>query len=126
MEKKKWQAKNFWHSFKFASTGLICTLKRERNILIQLFFAVMAVILGLILKISKIEWAIIIFTIMFVIFAEMMNTAVENTVDLFTEEYNEKAKVAKDVAAGAVLISAINAICMGLIIYLDKIVQILF
>ena len=50
----------------------------------------------------------------------------ENTVDLFTEEYNEKAKIAKDVAAGAVLISAINAICMGLIIYLDKIVQILF
>lgn len=126
MEKKKWQTKNFWYSFKYATIGVIHTLKRERNILIQFFFAIFALLLGIILKISKIEWAIIIFTIMFVIFAEMMNTAIENTVDLFTEEYNEKAKIAKDVAAGAVLISAINAICMGLIIYLDKIVAILF
>ena len=126
MEKKKWQTKNFWHSLKFAITGFIHTLKRERNILIQFCFAVFAIFFGIVLKISKIEWAIIIFTIMFVIFAEMMNTAIENTVDLFTEEYSEKAKIAKDVAAGAVLVSAINAICMGLIIYLDKIVVILF
>ncbi len=59
---------------------------------------------------------------MFVIFAEMLNTAVETVVDLVTEEFNEKAKIAKDVAAGAVLISAINAICMGLIIFLDKLI----
>jgi diacylglycerol kinase (ATP) len=126
MKNKKWQAENFLESFKYAISGILHTFKTERNILIQACFAIIAILLGLALKISKIEWAIIIFTIMFVIFAEMFNTAIENVVDLVTEDYNEKAKIAKDVAAGAVLISAINAVCMGIIIFLDKIVEILF
>ena len=53
-------------------------------------------------------------------------TAVETVVDLVTEEYNEKAKIAKDVAAGAVLISAINSVAMGLIIFMDKILEMIF
>ena len=122
MEKRKWQTENFWKSFKCAITGMVYSVKTGRNLIIQLCFALFAIILGIFLKISKIEWAIIIFTIMFVIFAEMLNTAVETVVDLVTEEFNEKAKIAKDVAAGAVLISAINAICMGLIIFLDKLI----
>lgn len=122
MKKRKWQTENFWKSFKYAVSGIVYCIKTQRNILIQLFFAVLAIFLGIFLKISKFEWAIIIFTIMFVIFAEMINTAVESVVDLATEEYHEKAKIAKDVAAGAVLISAINAICMGLIIFLDKLI----
>ena len=122
MEKRKWQTENFGKSFKYAVSGIIYCIKTQRNILIQLFFAIIAICLGIFLKISKFEWAIIIFTIMFVIFAEMLNTAVETVVDLVTEEFNEKAKIAKDVAAGAVLISAINAICMGLIIFLDKLI----
>ncbi len=126
MQKRKWQTENFWKSFKYASKGLIYGLKTQRNIWIQLCFAIFAIVLGIILKISKIEWAIIIFTIMFVIFAEMINTAIESTVDLVTEEYNEKAKIAKDVAAGAVLVSALNAIAMGLIIFLDKLILLVF
>ncbi len=122
MKKTKWQTENFEKSFKYAVSGIIYCIKTQRNILIQLFFAIIAICLGIFLKISKFEWAIIIFTIMFVIFAEMLNTAVETVVDLVTEEFNEKAKIAKDVAAGAVLISAINAICMGLIIFLDKLI----
>lgn len=121
MEKRKWQTENFWKSFKYAVTGIIYGLKTQRNIIIQLSIAVIAIIFGVFFKISRIEWAIMIFTISFVIFAEMINTAIESTVDLVTEEYSEKAKIAKDVAAGAVLISAINAICMGLIIFSDKI-----
>jgi len=121
MEKRKWQTENFWKSFKCAVTGIIYGLKTQRNIIIQLSIAIIAIALGVFFKISRIEWAIIIFTISFVIFAEMINTAIESTVDLVTEEYNEKAKIAKDVAAGAVLISAINAVCMGLIIFGDKI-----
>lgn len=122
MKKRKWQTENFGKSFRYALEGISYCIKTQRNILIQLCFAILAICLGVFLKISKIEWAIILFTIMFVIFAEMLNTAVESVVDLITEEYNEKAKIAKDVAAGAVLISAINAICMGLIIFLDKII----
>lgn len=126
MEKRKWQTENFWKSFKCAISGILYSVKTGRNLIIQLCFAFVAIIFGIFLKISKIEWAIIIFTILFVIFAEILNTAVETVVDLVTEEYNEKAKIAKDVAAGAVLISAINAIAMGLIIYLDKILEIIF
>lgn len=121
MKDRKWQTENFWKSFKCAVKGIIYALKTQRNIIIQLCIAILAIAFGLVFKISIIEWAIIIFTIMFVIFAEMLNTAIESTVDLITEEYNEKAKIAKDVAAGAVLVSAINAICMGLIIFGDKI-----
>ena len=123
MEKRKWQTENFWKSFKCAITGMVYSVKTGRNLIIQLCFALFAIILGIFLKISKIEWAIIIFAILFVIFAEMLNTAVETVVDLVTEEYNEKAKIAKDVAAGAVLISAINSVAMGLIIFMDKILE---
>ncbi len=126
MEKRKWQTENFWKSFKCAITGMVYSVKTGRNLIIQLCFALFAIILGIFLKISKIEWAIIIFAILFVIFAEMLNTAVETVVDLVTEEYNEKAKIAKDVAAGAVLISAINSVAMGLIIFMDKILEMIF
>lgn len=126
MEKRKWQTENFWKSFKCAIAGIIYSVKTGRNLIIQVCFALFAIVLGIFLKISKIEWAIIIFTILFVIFAEILNTAVETVVDLVTEEYNEKAKIAKDVAAGAVLISAINSVAMGLIIFLDKILEIVF
>ena len=126
MEKRKGQTENFWKSFKCAITGMVYSVKTGRNLIIQLCFALFAIILGIFLKISKIEWAIIIFAILFVIFAEMLNTAVETVVDLVTEEYNEKAKIAKDVAAGAVLISAINSVAMGLIIFMDKILEMIF
>ena len=126
MEKRKWQTENFWKSFKCAITGMVYSVKTGRNLIIQLCFALFEIILGIFLKISKIEWAIIIFAILFVIFAEMLNTAVETVVDLVTEEYNEKAKIAKDVAAGAVLISAINSVAMGLIIFMDKILEMIF
>lgn len=125
MEKRKWQTENFVKSFKCAISGIVYGMKTQRNIIIQLCFAVLAIFFGAFLKISKIEWIVIIFTIMFVIFAEMINTAIESVTDLITEEYNKKAKIAKDVAAGAVLISSINAICMGLIIYLDKILALI-
>lgn len=126
MEKRKWQTENFWKSFKCAINGIIYSVKTGRNLIIQLCFALFAIILGIFLQISKIEWTIIIFAILFVIFAEMLNTAVETVVDLVTEEYNEKAKIAKDVAAGAVLISAINSVAMGLIIFMDKILEMIF
>lgn len=126
MEKRKWQTENFWKSFKCAINGIIYSVKNGRNLIIQLCFALFAIILGIFLQISKIEWTIIIFAILFVIFAEMLNTAVETVVDLVTEEYNEKAKIAKDVAAGAVLISAINSVAMGLIIFMDKILEMIF
>ena len=81
--------------------------------------------MSILLKISKIEMIIITISIFLVIFAEVMNTAIEKTVDLVTQEYNEIAKIAKDVSAGAVLVLAINSIIIGLYIFGDKIINII-
>jgi diacylglycerol kinase len=77
----------------------------------------------LIFKISKIEWLILCITITLVLFGEFINTAIETTVDLYTEEKNEKAKIAKDVAAGAVVLTSLNAIIVGIIIFVPYIAE---
>ena len=64
-------------------------------------------------------------SIFFVIVSEMINTAIEKTVDLVTEEYNEKAKLAKDIAAGGVLISAINSVVIGILVFGKEIIDII-
>lgn len=124
--KTKWHNKDFFKAFKFATSGIFYTISTQRNLKIQLAFAFLAIVFGILLKISTIEWAIIIFTIMFVLFAEMINTSIESAVDLCTEEFNEKAKIAKDVAAGAVLIASLNSIAIGIFIFGNKILEILY
>ncbi len=126
MKKTKWATKNFWESFKYSINGVKYVFTTQRNIIIQLIFGILAVILGFVFKISLFEWLILSITIFLVLFAEFMNTAIETTVDLITEEYNEKAKIIKDVAAGAVLITAVNSIIVGLIIFLERIIKLIF
>lgn len=86
---------------------------------------ILVIIAGIILKISKIEWIICIILFGIVISAEMFNTAIEQTVDIAMPEKNEKAKIAKDVSAGAVLIVAIASAIIGLIIFIPKITNII-
>lgn len=126
MKKTKWTTKNFFESFKCALRGIKYGLSSQRNILIQLFFAILVVALGAFFKISKVEWVILSLTITLVLFAEFVNTAVETTIDLITEEYNEKAKLAKDIAAGGVLITAINSVIVGLVIFTGRIINLFF
>lgn len=116
----KWKNKNFFKSLKNALNGILYTIKTQNNIKIQIFFAVIVVLLGMFLKLTNIEWAILCITIFLVFFAELTNTAIEKVIDLYTEEYNEKAKIAKDVAAGAVTITAILSIIIGMLIILPK------
>lgn len=117
-----WKKQSFFKAMKNSLNGIFYTLKKERNIKIQLIIAILAIILGIVLKINLIEWGILTITIFIVIISELINTAIENTVDLITTEYNEKAKIAKDVAAGAVLLSAINSVIVGIIIFGTKII----
>lgn len=124
-EKTKWHNKDFFKSFKFAISGMFYTISTQRNLKIQVMFAILAILFGIFLKISILEWAILIFAIMFVLFAEMINTAIESTVDLCTEEFSEKAKIAKDVAAGAVLVASINSVAMGVLIFGNKMLEII-
>ena len=118
---KKWKNKNFLEALINSIKGIGFTVKTELNIKIQLVFMCLVIIAGFVFKISLMEWGLLVLTIFVVLFAEMTNTAIENTVDLVTEEYNEKAKVAKDVASGAVLLTAIMSVIIGLIIFLPKI-----
>ena len=116
--------KNFLRSFKYAFEGIVTGIKEEQNMKIHIAIMILVIIFGIILKISKIEWIICITLFGLVISMELINTAVENTVDLITKEKNEQAKNAKDVAAGAVLVSAISSAIIGVIIFLPKVLSI--
>ena len=113
--------KKIINSFKYAVQGLIEAFKSEKNMKIHVLIAFLVILAGIIFKISVIEWMICIVLIGIVISAELFNTAIETTVDLAMPEKNEKAKIAKDVSAGAVLILAISSVIIGLIIFLPKI-----
>ena len=108
--------KKFILSFKYAIEGIITGIKEERNMKIHLLAVIVVIAMGIIYKISKIEWIIRIVLFGLVISSELINTAIENAIDLVTDEKNELAKKAKDTAAGSVLINAIiSAIIAGLI-----------
>lgn len=109
-------------SFKYAFTGIYTGINEERNMKIHISIMILVIIMGIILKISKSEWIICIILFGLVISLELMNTAIENTVDLITTEKNPKAKVAKDTAAGSVLVVAIMSAIIGLIIFIPKII----
>lgn len=112
---------NFFKALKNALRGIGTVLKKERNIKIQLVAALLVLIVGIMFKISYIEWGILTITIFLVLITETLNTAIEKTVDMITKEYSEEAKVVKDISAGAVLFSAIASVIVGIIIFLPKI-----
>lgn len=114
------------NSFGYAWEGIMYTLKHDQNILVHLLFAIAVIIAALILGLDHVEVSVLGIAILFVIIAEMLNTAIEKTVDLITTEHRIEAKIAKDVASGMVLVSAIGAALLGLFIFLPKIVELLW
>jgi diacylglycerol kinase (ATP) len=107
----------FLRSFVYAWNGIVYVVRTQRNMRIHLAFAVGALVLSLVLRLTPVELAVILLTSAGVLVAEMINTVVEATVDLATREYDPLARVAKDVAAGAVLLSAIIAVGVGIVIF---------
>ena len=110
-------------SFRYAFEGIFTCIRHERNMKIHCVMAVLVVIGGFVLHISQIEWFICLILFGLVMSLEMVNTAIEATVDLVTQERKPLAKKAKDVAAGAVLISAIMAAIIGCIIFIPKLIM---
>ena len=108
------------YSFGYAIEGIKEAIKNEPNIRVHLAIGLVASILAYIFKFSKTEWIILIFTISFVLILEFINTALEAIVDIVSPRTQRKAKIAKDVAAAAVLISAILAVIVGLFLFLPK------
>ena len=101
-------------SFQNAWAGIRYALKTQRNIRIHISAAAIILVLSWLLDLSKFDFLFIVFAISLVFTAEMVNTAVEKTVDLFMSTYHPLAKIAKNVAAGAVLVAVINAVITGL------------
>ncbi|MBT2685736.1 diacylglycerol kinase family protein [Bacillus sp. ISL-37] len=108
-------------SFKFGFEGIAAAAAKERNVQIHLAISVIVILSGFIFSINKYEWIAIILSIGGMVSMEMINTAIERTVDLYTKEYHPLAKQAKDIAAGAVLVFAIASVIIGLIIFLPRI-----
>ena len=117
--------RSFIKSMKHALDGLGYVSSQERNFKIEIFFGTLATILGFVLKVSLSEWLVLILTISMVLCLEIVNTAIERTVDLVTKEYEELAKIAKDVAAAAVLVMSMFSVIIGIIIFLPKLINIL-
>lgn len=108
------------HSFKHAIRGIRMVLKSERNMQIHLIFVLLVTVFGFLFNISPEEWMFCLLAFGLVMGAEMMNTAVETIVDLVSPDYHPLAGRAKDIAAGAVLITAIVAAITGLIIFVPR------
>ncbi len=94
--------------------------EREQNLLIHITMTIIVTIFGVIFNLNLQEWVLIYFMVGFVITSELINSSIELVVDLYTKEFHPLAMVAKDVAAGAVVISAFTAIIVGLYIFLPK------
>jgi diacylglycerol kinase len=103
-------------SFRYAWAGILYVLRSQRNFRIHLAITTLVVLLGLWLRLSWGEWAILALTIALVLMAEMFNTVAETAIDMATNHFHPLAKIAKDVAAGAVLIMAIIAVIVGALI----------
>src|SRR5579883_226169 len=115
----------FIASFGFAFRGLLHTLRTQRNMRVHLKVACCALLAGVLLHISAGEFALIFVAIGIVFVTEMFNTAIELTVDIATQEYHELARIAKDVAAGAVLVSAMLAVVIGLFVFVPHLLHFL-
>ncbi len=108
-------------SFNFAISGIIQALKTEPNMKIHFLIAFLVLFLSLFFNFSRVEMIILILTVGMVITAEMINTAIEKTIDLITGDYHPLAKLVKDVAAGAVLVTAIMAVLVAYLLFFDRI-----
>lgn len=113
--------KNIFQSFKHAFEGLVYALWHERNLKIHFTAIALVVLFGFYYQINYLEWIGLLLTIALVVGFELLNTAMEEIVDLLMPEYSEVAKKAKDIAAGAVLFMAIVSVLVGLIIFVPKI-----
>ncbi|WP_139904072.1 diacylglycerol kinase [Clostridium thermarum] len=113
-------------SFNYAIEGIIYAVRTQRNMRIHMAVALLVLTACFFYDLSKVELLILTITITIVIAAELVNTAVESAIDATTNYYHPLAKIAKNTAAGAVLVTAINAVIVGYIIFWDKLTDITF
>ncbi len=109
-------------SFGYAWAGMRTAFLKEPNFRVHVFATILAVALGLFVGLNNQEWAILVITITMVVVLELLNTAIEAVVNLVSPQMQEAARIAKDTAAAAVLLSAVGAVIVGLMLFVPKLI----
>lgn len=125
MSLKSKDKRTFKSSVKNCFDGISYVITSEKNFKREIALGIIALLLSYILKISRIEFIIVLIMICLVLTSEIINTAIERTVDLVTKEYHELARIAKDVSAGSVLVMCIFSSLIGAVIFVPKIINVL-
>ena len=107
-------------SFNYAIEGVLHVLRTQRNMRIHLAIAIVVLVTAAAVGVSKLELIALLLAIAFVLIAEMINSAIEGAIDVATTSFDPMAKLAKDIAAGAVLIAAVNAVAIGYLVFAGK------
>ena len=111
------RAQSLLESFNFAFEGIIHVLRTQRNMRIHFLAAVVVLVAAVAIGVSKLELIALLLAIAFVFIAEMINSAIEQAIDVATTSFDPLAKLAKDIAAGAVLIATVNAVAIGYLVF---------
>lgn len=111
------RTRNLGESFSCAIDGVIYSFLSQRNMKLHTLAAIIVITAGVIFRLNRMEWGLVVVAIFLVLTSETMNTAVEKAVDLVTGEYHPLAKQAKNLAAGATLLAAICAVILGIIVF---------
>src|SRR5512143_468967 len=117
--------KRLLSSFNYALQGISHAIRTQANLRIHVAILIVVIIAGFLLHISAIEWIDLVLAMMIVLSAELFNTSIENAMDRVSTEQHPLAKVAKDTAAGAVLITAIGSVVIGVLIFGPKLLALL-
>jgi diacylglycerol kinase (ATP) len=116
-----WRPPTIFDSVNYAFEGIIHVLRTQRNMRIHFVVAIAVIVLALTVAVSRIDLIALLISITFVLIAEMINSAIEGAIDVATTSFDPLAKLAKDVAAGAVLIASLNAVAVGYLVFSAKV-----
>jgi diacylglycerol kinase (ATP) len=108
-------------SFNYAFEGVIHVLRTQRNMRIHFLIAAAVLVIAVVIGVRRLELIALLLAIAFVLIAEMINTAIEHAIDVATTSFDPMAKLAKDIASGAVLIASVNAVAIGYLVFADRI-----
>lgn len=118
--------KSLIRSFGYAFEGILHAFSNNRNLRIHFFAALVVILAGIFFHLTSLEMGILGVIILLVIVGEMINTAIEEMVNLITSEHRKEAKIAKDVAAGMVLIAAIGSVIIGFLIFIPYVLRLFY
>jgi diacylglycerol kinase (ATP) len=115
-------SRSLFRSFNWAIEGIVYAVRTQRNMRIHLATGVTVMIAALVLDVSRVEFLVLLFTVTMVLVAELINTSIEATIDLIATSFDPLAKIAKDVAAAAVLVASTAAVGVGFLVFFNRLV----